>query len=90
VSGFFEQSLVKFPDSRRVAFLHLDVDLFDSYITTLKFFYSRLVPGGIIALDEYNDQKWVGCTKAVDHFLQDKPEKVEKSSFLDKYFIVKK
>ncbi|MBX2944893.1 MAG: class I SAM-dependent methyltransferase [Cyclobacteriaceae bacterium] len=89
IPGYFDKTLTQFPADRKVAFLHLDVDLYDSYITTLEFFYSRLVPGGIIALDEYNDKKWVGCTKAVDHFLTDKPERVEKSPFLNKYFIVK-
>lgn len=89
VPGYFDRTLNQFPADRRVAFLHLDVDLYDSYITALEFFYSRLVQGGIVALDEYDDPKWVGCTKAVDHFLRDKPERVEKSAFLDKYFIVK-
>lgn len=89
VPGYFEKTLMQFPVNKQVSFLHLDVDLYDSYVTTLDFFYSRLVPGGVIALDEYNDQKWVGCTKAVDFFLKDKPERVEKSPFLNKYFIVK-
>jgi hypothetical protein len=75
VKGFFEKTLHA-AESRHFCFVHLDVDLHDSYKTCLEFFYPRIVPNGIILLDEYNDPNWPGCTTAVDEFLADKPERL--------------
>jgi O-methyltransferase len=61
----------------RFCFVHLDVDIYESYKVALQFFYPRLVSGGVILLDEYNDPPWPGCNKAVDEFLADKPERLQ-------------
>ena len=37
--------------------------------------YLRMNAGGIILFDEYRDPRWPGCTKAIDEYLVDKPEK---------------
>jgi O-methyltransferase len=90
LKGYFQDTLHQLKD-RRFCFVHLDCDLYDSYKTCLAFFYPRLVPGGIILLDEYNDPPWPGCNKAVDEFLQGKQEKlieIESDNFL-KYYIQK-
>jgi O-methyltransferase len=90
LKGYFQDTLHEL-DGRRFCFVHLDCDLYDSYKTCLDFFYPRLVPGGIILLDEYNDPPWPGCNKAVDEFLQDKQEQVmeiESDNYL-KYYIQK-
>ncbi len=73
VRGFFDKTLSTIKD-RRFCFVHLDVDLYNSYMVCLKFFYERMMPGGIILLDEYNDPPFPGCNRAVDEFLADKPE----------------
>jgi len=82
VKGFFNQSLPDFAASHdqpqvKFSMVHLDVNLYASYEECLKFFYPRLVQGGIILLDEYNDPPWPGCNKAVDEFLVGLPEKLE-------------
>ena len=56
----------------------LDCDLYGSYKDCLEFFYPRLGNGGIILLDEYDDPPWPGCNKAVDEFLADKPERLQR------------
>lgn len=90
LKGYFQDTLQQLKD-RSFCFVHLDCDLYDSYKTCLDFFYPRLVPGGIILLDEYNDPAWPGCNKAVDEFLHDKQEKlieIESDNYL-KYYIQK-
>ena len=77
VKGYFEDSLEKYAD-RTFSFVHLDCDMYQSYRTCLEFFYPRISSGGVILLDEYNDLPWPGCNKAVDEFLQDKPESLER------------
>lgn len=76
VPGYFRDSLQKCAQSR-FSFVHLDCDTYDSYSECLRFFYSRVNPGGIILFDEYNDLAWPGCNMAVDEFLADKPEKLQ-------------
>ena len=90
VKGFFENTLGNFAD-RTFSFVHLDCDIYKSYETCLEFFYRRMPSGGIILLDEYNDLPWPGCNKAVDEFLQDKAESLERLEVdnYEKWAIVK-
>lgn len=72
VEGFFPGSFAGYAGGP-VALLHVDVDLYQSYVDTLDFFVPRMAPGGIILFDEYdrgNDAtKWPGAKRAVDEFL---------------------
>ena len=77
VPGYFKHSFKTLPDGLIFSFVHLDVDLYESYRESLEFFYPKLEGGGVILLDEYNDPPWPGCNKAVDEFLVDKPERLE-------------
>jgi hypothetical protein len=74
VKGFFRDTLLQHAN-RRFSFVHLDCDIYESYKECLAFFYPRTNPGGVILFDEYKDPRWPGCTKAIDEFLADKPEK---------------
>jgi hypothetical protein len=90
IKGMFAQTLPQVRDMR-FCFVHLDVDIYDSYKMCMEFFYPRLVKDGIILLDEYNDPPWPGCNKAVDDFLADKPGRpiaVQSDNFV-KYYIRK-
>ena len=51
VKGFFHDSLPKFKGTK-VSFLHLDVDLYQSYKETLEYFWPRVSTGGVILFDE--------------------------------------
>lgn len=50
-----------------IAFAHIDVDWYEPVTTCLERIFPRLVPGGIMILDDYDS--WSGCRKAVDRFL---------------------
>ena len=68
-----------FPDSakplvdKRFSFVHLDVDLYESTLAGLEFFYPRLIPGGVILSHDYSIL--AGVRKAFDDFLRDKSER---------------
>jgi O-methyltransferase len=49
-------------------FVHLDVDIYESYINCLNFFYPRLKKGGLIFLDDYLKPSCNGSTIACDEF----------------------
>ena len=61
---------------RRFSFVHVDVDLFQPTLDSIRFFYERTNTGGIILCDDYGFATCPGATRAVDEFLADKPEKM--------------
>lgn len=86
--GYFKQSLGVEPE-RRYCFVHLDCDTYLAYQQCLAYFYPRLVDGGIVLLDEYRDPPWPGCDRAVDEFLADKREvleRIERNNYEKYYF----
>ena len=58
----------------KFSFVHIDVDLYQPIRDSLDFFYPRLVPGGVIVLDDYGYLAFPGAKKAVDRFLREKPD----------------
>lgn len=57
----------------RFCFIHLDADQYKSIIDSLRFFYPKMVQGGIIVCDDW---KWLdGTTKAINAFFEKKEEK---------------
>ena len=49
--GFFPDTFKDF--NEEISFLHLDVDLYNSYKDCLEFFFPKLKKGGIVTFDEY-------------------------------------
>lgn len=75
--GFFPESAKELAQSpTRFAFVHLDVDIYESTKSGLEFFYPRMVPGGLILSHDYRNLGCPGVRKAFDEFFRDKPEMV--------------
>jgi len=70
--GFFPQTADGLKEEN-FALVHLDADLYQPTITGLRYFYTRLNPGGVIIIHDYN-HNWNGVTKAVDEFVLTIPE----------------
>ena len=88
VKGLFDQTLPVYRG--RIALLHLDCDLYDSYRVALTSLYDKVAPGGVIMFDEYNDNRWPGATKAIDEFFRDKRSGFKPHAKCSwKYFVVK-
>ena len=66
IKGVFPKTADSIRDSM-FSFVHLDVDLYKSTIECLKFFYPRLMNGGIILVHDYHSD---GIQKAFKEFLQ--------------------
>ncbi len=60
--------------NRKFAFVHLDVDIYQSTKDALEFFYPRMVRGGIIISHDFPSAG--GVQKAIMEFLLDKPERI--------------
>jgi O-methyltransferase len=70
--GYFPDTTEKLKEEE-YAFVHLDADLYQPTLAGLTYFYSRLTPGGLILVHDYN-HTWSGVTKAVDEFIKTIPE----------------
>lgn len=92
VAGFFEDTLPANP-LPPIALLHLDVDLYESYRCCLDHLYPKVVPGGVIAFDEYDagrDRiKWPGAKRAIDAFIAETRLKLERDPLTQKVFCVR-
>ena len=63
-------------ENRRFCFVHIDVDLYAPTRDSIRFFYPRLSPGGIVVCDDYGFASCPGATQAIDEYLADKPERM--------------
>lgn len=58
----------------QIALLRLDTDWYESTAHELKHLYDRVVPGGIIIIDDYGH--WKGARRAVDEFIKTRAEPI--------------
>ncbi len=93
VKGFFEESLPKY-SGNRIALLHLDGDLYQSYKASLELLYPKVVKNGVIMFDEYlgtmEHQNYPGAHQAIDEFFADKDEEILRDQQSGKYYLIKK
>ncbi len=90
--GFFGDSLKNHPD-RPIALLHVDGDLYQSYMDVLKLAYHKVVPGGLIVFDDFlsnnkESERWPGALIAVKDFLGEDYKKIIASE-RGTYFFIK-
>jgi hypothetical protein len=63
----------------KISLLHIDVDVYEPTKVILENLWDRVVPGGILMLDDYGTV--VGETRAVDEFFADKQVIINKPRF---------
>ncbi len=56
--------------------VHIDVDLYQPTKDSIEFFYPRLSSCGVIVLDDYGVTSCPGAYKAINEYMEDKPEYV--------------
>lgn len=74
--GVFPKQNAEYLAPYKFSVVHLDVDIYESTKECLEFFYPKMQSGGYIIFDDYTTPSCPGVKKAVDDFLQDKPEKL--------------
>lgn len=63
----------------KISLLNLDTDIYEPAVTILEYLYPKIVPGGILILDDYG--VFPGETKAVDDYFRGKNVKILKYPF---------
>lgn len=75
VKGDVAETVPRFVEEKgnglKIALLNLDADLYQPTKTALDHLVPRMVPGGIIILDEYAVETFGGETSAVDEYFRD-------------------
>jgi O-methyltransferase len=72
VKGKVEETLADIrKQPARIALLRLDTDWYESTKIELEVPYPRLVPGGVLIIDDYGH--WAGAGKAVDEYFKNDP-----------------
>lgn len=61
----------------RVSLLNVDFDVYEPTKHALESLYPQIVPGGIVALDQYGHRRW-GESQAADDFFRDKAVSYER------------
>lgn len=72
IRGLVPGCLAKITSSK-IAYLAIDMNSSEPELETLKYFYKKLVKGGIIYFDDYG-WGYPELRKVVDEFFSDKPE----------------
>lgn len=74
--GLFPDTTRELPEDIAFSFVHLDVDIYSSTLSGLKYFYPRLKKGGVLISHDYNAISCPGVKKAFDEYFADKDEDV--------------
>ncbi len=69
VKGWVPDVLHQLPD-HEYKFVHIDLDLYTPIKGALEYFYPKVVPNGIIVIDDYGSLHWPGAKKAVEEFCE--------------------
>jgi len=71
--GYIPESLVSQPQPpKSMVYLHIDLNSAKATLESLKFFYPRLVDGGVIIFDDYGSVLYSDTKVIVDKFFADK------------------
>ena len=68
----------RFPEvaETKFSFVHIDVDIYRPTADSLAFFYERVLPGGMILMDDYGFTSCPGAKLAADAFFATRPEQI--------------
>jgi hypothetical protein len=67
LKGWFKETLASAP-IERIAVMRLDGDFYESTMDGLRGLYDKLSVGGYAIIDDYGEDAWTNCRKAVDDF----------------------
>jgi len=63
----------------KISLLNIDADIYEPSVTALKYFYPKVVKGGVVIFDDYG--VFPGETKAVDEYLKNENIEIKKFPF---------
>jgi hypothetical protein len=86
----FDENTVNPIPNEKIAFLHIDLDLYQGYKSALEIFFDQIQVGGVILFDEYDQILWPGATAAVNQFFKNRNISCDEIKKLnDKHYFIK-
>jgi transketolase len=76
IKGIFPDTAPIEFKNKKFSFVHLDLDTYQSTLSSLIYFYDKMTKGGIIMLHDYINTQTPDVKVAVDEFLSDKTEDI--------------
>jgi hypothetical protein len=71
LQGWFKNTLPSAPIAK-LSMLRLDGDYYESTMDSLTNLYDRVSVGGFVIIDDYGEESWTYCRKAVDEFRRER------------------
>ncbi len=68
IKGYFPESIPNDIYNKKFCFVYLDGDTHQATKDGLKFFWPRMIKGGVIIIDDYGSRRWAGVKRAVEEF----------------------
>jgi O-methyltransferase len=72
--GDFESVAPELAESHSYGFVHIDVDLYEPALASLRWFGERVPVGGVIVVDDFGAPKCPGIKSATDQFRAEMPQ----------------
>ena len=88
-AGIFPETIPTDLHDHCFRFAHIDVDIESSVHDCLAFIYPRLLPGGVIVIDDYGHAECPGATRAVERFFADRPETIVQMPLVSSAVVIK-
>lgn len=86
----FDKNTVNPIPNEKIAFLHIDLDLYNGYRSALEIFWDQIQIGGVVLFDEYDQISWPGATIAVNEFFENRNIGIDEIKRLnDKHYFIK-
>lgn len=90
VRGYFENTLPSIAHASEFALAFIDCDLRESIIYCADTLWPKLVPGGVMAFDDYIAVDFRGARLAVDDFVSRRQADIESHGMFQRLYCVKK
>ncbi len=68
IEGIFPEETEHLVNTDKISVLHIDVDVYNGYLSILKWAQNRLVPNAILIFDDYSAWSCEGAKLAVDEY----------------------
>ena len=71
--GHIPESLISDEAPKSIVYMHIDLNSAKPTLSTLEFFFARLIKGGTVLFDDYGQEEYKDTKKVIDKFFSDKP-----------------
>jgi len=78
--GLFSETLPRLEEAR-YHFVNIDCDLYEPHLECLRYFYPRMMPGGVVFFDDYHSVDFPMAREAINLYMGDKPEQLQHLRF---------